>query len=133
MFDNFGVSTVLNDLTITKNLIEKGVDDKLLTKDYLVALINLSNKCLDTAATRAVGAGNDAWSWFVIPKVCRNCTTTADDCFNKGRYSPIMSTSCNSAPFEIFVGYLVDNSTARGAVFTIRPNCSYSGGIIAVS
>lgn len=100
---------------------------------YVIAVVNLSSHCLTIAGTRRIGGSDAEWKWFPIPRTCKNCTTSFQQCADAGRYSAIMSTECNSAPFELFVGYAISDTEVRGGVVDVTPNCSYGGGIIGFS
>ncbi len=107
-------------------------ETELLTRDYAIALINMTrDSCMDIAATRFPGEGDDAWKWTPIPRTCPNCRNGYQYCCNNGRYNIIMTTPCNASPFELFVGKL-NGTQALGAVFYITPNCDYSGGCIGI-
>lgn len=101
-----------------------------IEKSYIIAVTNLSSHCLTIAGTRRIGGSDAEWKWFPIPKTCRNCTTSYEQCVREGRYSAIMSTDCTSAPFELFVGYKISDTEVRGGVVDVRPNCSFPGGVI---
>ncbi|MBP0634894.1 hypothetical protein [Cupriavidus sp. AcVe19-6a] len=117
---------------IPKEIVDAEIDVNLLTNPYIIAVINLSSDCLTVAGTRPLGGNDDQWKWTAIPKTCRNCTTNYDQCYKDKRYSPIMSTDCDSAPFELFVGFMIDDSNARGALFEINPSCQFAGAVIGV-
>lgn len=119
----------INGLEKIKSLSQQ---EDLLVNDYIIGVVNLSSNCLNIAGTRPPGTDDKHWKWMVIPKTCRNCTTSYQDCADHGRYSPIMSTPCDSPPFELFIGYMIDDNNARGAVFRIEPDCDHAGGLVGV-
>jgi hypothetical protein len=108
-------------------------DKSALADDYLICLVNLTDQCMTVAGMRPAGTDDTHWRWAPIPRTCRNCTSSYQDCANTGRYSGITSVPCNSAPFDLFVGYPIDNNNVQGALYpSITPDCDHAGGIIGI-
>src|SRR5688572_12777729 len=101
-------------------IMKEELDVNILSASYIIGVINLSGKCLTIAGTRRIGGSDAEWRWTPIPKTCRNCTTSYEQCFNEKRYSAIMSTDCNSPPFELFVGYAIGDNEVQGGVLDIK-------------
>lgn len=120
-------------ITVPAGVCPQDIDVDSLTKSYAIAVINLSSQCLTIAGTRRIGGSDAEWKWTPIPKTCRNCTTSYQQCFNEKRWSIVMTTDCNSQPFELFIGYFISDTEVRGSVTDIRPSCNVGGGVIGVS
>lgn len=120
----------LHNIQVSADVLKKELDVNILAASYLIGVINLSSKCLTIAGTRRIGGSDAEWKWTPIPKTCRNCSTNYQQCFNEKRWSPIMSTDCTSAPFELFVGYFVGDTEVQGGIVDISPTCSTAGGVI---
>jgi hypothetical protein len=125
--------TILHTVSVSPDVHSKESDADLLGKNWVIGLINLSNKCMTIAGTRRIGGGDAEWKWTQIPKTCKNCTTSYDQCFKEQRWSIIMSTDCSSAPFEMFIGYFISDTDVQGAIFDITPRCSSGGGIVGMT
>ena len=126
--------SMIHEIKVPSDVATLEVDVDLLGKSYVIALINKTRDiCYTVAGTRPIGGTDQDWKWTSIPKTCPNCRSSYDDCFKQGRYSPIMTTDCQNPPFELFVGYFIDASTVRGAVFDIQPNCNVAGGVIGIT
>ena len=126
-------SSKITNIKFTHDVLKKDFDENILAASYLISVINLSSKCLTIAGTRRIGASDAEWKWTPIPKTCRNCSSSMEQCFKEKRFSAIMSTDCTSAPFELFVGYAISETEAQGGVFDITPNCSVAGGVIGIT
>lgn len=125
--------SILHTVSVSPDVRTKPIDLDLLLNDWMIGLINLSSACMTIAGTRRIGGGDAEWKWTPIPKTCKNCTTSYDQCFKEKRWSIIMSTGCTSAPFEMFVGHYISDTEVEGAIFDITPTCSTGGGIIGIT
>jgi hypothetical protein len=99
---------------------------------YWVMLINTSGICITRARTRPVGS--QQWGgFFATQRICRNCDKSYDECFKQQSWTPVMSTNCDVGAFELMIIDDPDpNGNARGAIYTISPNCGVAGGVIGL-
>jgi hypothetical protein len=99
---------------------------------YLIGLINMTNETYALASEDfdpQTGSGH----WFAIPHTPKNCTTDCDDCYDHQQWQPIVSVSCNAAPFTLTIATLPDNEgNAKGASFPIQPHCDVDGGVVCI-
>jgi hypothetical protein len=122
----------LKTFTLTKEILTGKVEN-LLTDTYVIAVVNMSSKCFTIMGTRRIGGSDAEWKWTPIPQTCKNCSTSYQQCVKENKFSAVMTTSCNSSPFEAFIGYVINETDVQGAIFDIYPNCSYAGGVVGIT
>lgn len=99
------------------------------TGDYAIGIINMSSKCLTISGFRRRGGSDAEWKWSAIPRTCRNCNSSYDQCFKDKRWSVIETIGCTASPYELFVGYFISEDEVRGAIIDVSPRCDIAGGV----
>lgn len=99
------------------------------TGDYAIAIINMSSKCLTISGFRRRGGSDAEWKWSAIPRTCKNCNSSYDQCFRDKRWSVIETIGCTASPYELFVGYFVSENEVKGAIIDVSPRCDIAGGV----
>ena len=107
-------------------------NDPKVGHDWLLGLVNMSNECFVLAST--TDRNGNFGNWFPIPTVCKNCTSTFDNCSKNNGWDAILSTACAAPSFSIRIATKPDQSgNANGAEFrNITPKCNYAGGLIGI-
>jgi hypothetical protein len=126
---NLGTQRVVEFKVQTEEVTERIPLDQ---GDYIVAMINMTDYCMERG--RITYAGQQPGPWFPITRTCRTCSLPdPDQCFNQRQYVPVINTGCTEPPFELTLNTMPDpHGTAWGATWDINPNCQYPGGVIAL-
>lgn len=103
--------------------IEKKKDDS-----FTIMLVNLSTLCIELFRI------NNASKWTKIPPICKTCNGPSyDACYNAGSYKGVCNVGCSEPTLTITIATMPDaQGHARGASYSITPNCGISGAVIGI-
>lgn len=93
---------------------------------YWVLLTNLS----DWTVTHSSVDGTNFYP--IVPPVSRNCSSSCNQCFDEGKYDPVLATDCTAAPFNLWIKAQKGNQVGIAGPASIRPTCTSAGEVVCL-